>query len=150
VLTAPSAGIVQQLQVTTIGAVVRPADALLVIVPEGTRLVVEANVLNRDAGFVREGQEVRVKLEAFPFTRYGVVSGRLVFLSHDAIEDEELGLVFPARVELAQQSISINGRPRVLTAGMAVTAEIRTGRRRIIEFLLSPIARRVEEAGRER
>jgi hemolysin D len=136
--------------VTTIGAVVRPADALLVIVPEGTRLVVEANVLNRDAGFVREGQDVRVKLEAFPFTRYGVVSGRLVFLSHDAIDDEELGLVFPARIELSQQTITVNGRATLLTAGMAVTAEIKTGRRRIIEFLLSPIARRVEEAGRER
>jgi hemolysin D len=125
-------------------------DALMVIVPEGTRLVVEANVLNRDAGFVREGQDVRVKLEAFPFTRYGIVSGRLVFLSHDAIEHEELGLVFPTRVELAQQSIVVNGRARALTAGMSVTAEIKTGRRRIIEFLLSPIARRVEEAGRER
>ena len=150
ILTAPSAGIVQQVQVTTIGAVVRPADALLVIVPEGTRLVVEANVLNRDAGFVREGQEVRVKLEAFPFTRYGIVSGRLVFLSHDAIEDEELGLVFPARIELSQQSIRVGPRVTPLTAGMSVTAEIKTGRRRIIEFLLSPIARRVEEAGRER
>jgi hemolysin D len=150
VLTAPAAGVVQQLQVTTIGAVVRPADPLLVIVPEGTRLVVEVNVLNRDAGFVREGQEVRVKLEAFPFTRYGVVEGRLTFLSRDAIEDENLGLVFPARVELSQQTISVGGQRRLLTAGMAVTAEIKTGRRRIIEFLLSPIARRVEEAGRER
>lgn len=149
-LTAPSAGIVQQLQVTTIGAVVRPADPLLVIVPEGTRLVVEANVLNRDAGFVREGQAVRVKLEAFPFTRYGVVAGRLTFLSRDAIDDETLGLVFPARVELAQETIRVAGRSTPLTAGMAVTAEIKTGRRRIIEFLLSPIARRVEEAGRER
>ena len=84
------------------------------------------------------------------FTRYGIVSGRLVFLSHDAIEAEELGLVFPARVELSQQTITVNGRATPLTAGMAVTAEIKTGRRRIIEFLLSPIARRVEEAGRER
>ncbi|HCK83395.1 MAG TPA: HlyD family type I secretion periplasmic adaptor subunit, partial [Hyphomonadaceae bacterium] len=150
ILTAPSSGIVQQVQVTTVGAVVRPADPLLVIVPEGTRLVVEANVLNRDAGFVREGQEVRVKLEAFPFTRYGIVTGRLVFLSRDAIEDEELGLVFPARIELSRQTIRVGARATQLTAGMAVTAEIRTGRRRIIEFLLSPIARRVEEAGRER
>jgi hemolysin D len=87
VLRAPSAGVVQQMQVHTIGAVVRPADPLLVVVPEGTTLVVEANVLNRDAGFVREGQAVRVKLEAFPFTRYGVVEGRLVFVSRDAGAD---------------------------------------------------------------
>jgi hemolysin D len=149
-LTAPATGIVQQLQVHTVGGVVRPADALLVIVPDGSMLVVDAMVLNRDAGFVREGQEVRVKLEAFPFTRYGVVEGRLTFLSRDAIQDENLGLVFPARVELRQFSINVGGRATPLTAGLAATAEIRTGRRRIIEFLLSPLQRRVEEAGRER
>lgn len=107
-------------------------------------------VMNRDAGFVREGQEVRVKLEAFPFTRYGVVQGRLTFLSRDAVQDENMGLVFPARVELQQFSINVNGRATPLTAGLAATAEIRTGRRRIIEFLLSPLQRRVEEAVRER
>ncbi|MBY0563953.1 MAG: HlyD family secretion protein [Hyphomonadaceae bacterium] len=107
-------------------------------------------VLNRDVGFVREGQDVRVKLEAFPFTRYGVVEGGLTFLSRDAIQDENLGLVFPARVELSQFSISVDGRAQALSAGLAVTAEIKTGRRRIIEFLLSPLQRRVEEAGRER
>jgi hemolysin D len=149
-LTAPAAGIVQQLQVHTVGAVVRPADALLVIVPDGSTLVVDTMVLNRDAGFVREGQAVRVKLEAFPFTRYGVVDGTLTFLSRDAIQDENLGLVFPARVELSQFSINVGGRATPLSAGLAATAEIRTGRRRIIEFLLSPLQRRVQEAGRER
>lgn len=128
----------------------RPADPLLVIVPDGSTLVVDAMVMNRDAGFVREGQEVRVKLEAFPFTRYGVVQGRLTFLSRDAVQDENMGLVFPARVELQQFSINVNGRATPLTAGLAATAEIRTGRRRIIEFLLSPLQRRVEEAVRER
>jgi hemolysin D len=150
VLTAPATGFVQQLQVHTIGAVVRPADPLLVIVPEGSSFVVEASVLNRDAGFVREGQPVRVKLEAFPFTRYGVVDGTLAFLSRDAVQDEEQGLVFPARVELSRFTINVDGRSRPLSAGMSVTAEIKTGRRRIIELLLSPLQRRVEEAGRER
>ena len=149
-LTAPAAGTVQQLQVHTVGAVLRPADPLLVIVPDGSTLVVDAMVMNRDAGFVHEGQDVRVKLEAFPFTRYGVVQGRLTFMSHDAIQDENLGLVFPTRVELQQFSINVNGHATPLTAGLAATAEIKTGRRRIIEFLLSPLQRRVEEAGRER
>lgn len=150
ILRAPTNGVVQQLQVHTIGGVVRPADPLLTVVPDGSTLIVEANVLNRDAGFVHEGQQVRVKLEAFPFTRYGVVDGRLTFLSHDAIQDEHQGLVFPARVELSQFAINVGGRPMPLTAGLAATAEIKTGQRRIIEFLLSPLARRVEEAGRER
>ncbi|MET0182906.1 MAG: hypothetical protein ABW199_08490 [Caulobacterales bacterium] len=101
-------------------------------------------------GFVREGQHVRVKLEAFPFTRYGVVDGHLTFMSRDAVQDENLGLIFPARVELSQFAINVGERRVPLTAGMAVNAEIKTGRRRIIEFLLSPLARRVEEAGRER
>ena len=73
-----------------------------------------------------------------------------VLLSRDAVQDENLGLVFPARVELRQFSINVNGHATPLTAGLAATAEIRTGRRRIIEFLLSPLQRRVEEAGRER
>lgn len=150
VLTAPASGIVQQLQVHTIGAVVRPADPLLVIVPDGSTLVVDAMVLNRDIGFVREGQNVRVKLEAFPFTRYGVVDGRLALLSRDAVQDENLGLVFPARVELERFSLNVDGRTTPISAGMAVTAEIKTGRRRVIEFLLSPLQRRVGEAGRER
>jgi hemolysin D len=93
---------------------------------------------------------VRVKLEAFPFTRYGVVEGQLTFLSRDAIQDENQGLVFPARVELSQFAINVDGRAQALSAGLAVTAEIKTGRRRIIEFLLSPLQRRIEEAGRER
>jgi hemolysin D len=121
------------------------------LAPRGSTLVVDANVLNRDVGFVHEGQAVRVKLEAFPFTRYGVVSGRLRFLSHDAVQDEKLGLIFPARVELSQFAVRVSTRETIpLTAGMAVSAEIKTGRRRIIEYLLSPLARRVEEAGRER
>lgn len=107
-------------------------------------------VLNRDAGFVREGQQARMKLEAFPFTRYGVVGGTLTFMSRDAVQGENPGLVFPARGELSQFAINVDGRATPLTAGLAATAEIKTGRRRIIEFLLSPLQRRFEEAGWER
>jgi hemolysin D len=150
-LTAPADGVVQQLQVNTIGAVVKPADPILVVVPEGATLFVEANVLNRDIGFVREGQDVRVKLEAFPFTRYGVVDGKLAILSRDAVQDEKLGLVFPARIELSKFTVSVGkGKSTAMSPGMAVSAEIRTGQRRIIEFLLSPLSRNIQEAGRER
>ncbi len=109
-LRAPADGVVQQVQVHTIGAVVRPADALMIVVPDGARLILEANVLNRDIGFMREGQDVRVKFEAFPFTRYGVIDGRLVFVSRDAVNDENLGLVFPSRVELSRTALSVDGR----------------------------------------
>jgi hemolysin D len=150
VLTSPIDGTVTQLSVHTLGAVVKPADALLVIVPKGEELIVEAMVLNKDIGFVREGQPAQVKLEAFPFTRYGIVTGTVERIGRDAIEHKELGLVFPCLVKLSRSYIEIaNGRVP-LSPGYAATAEIHTNDRRIIEFLLSPLSRRLQEAGRER
>lgn len=149
-LAAPEDGVVQQFQISTIGGVVKPADPLMVVVPRGAELIVEAQVLNRDAGFVHEGQAVEVKLEAYPFTRFGVVPGRVEHISRDAVEVEDVGLVFPARVRLERPWIVVNGRREALSPGLSATAEIKTGERRIIEYLLSPLAKRVQEAGRER
>lgn len=150
VLTSPIDGTVAQLAVHTLGGVVKPADALLVIVPKGAELLVEAMVLNRDIGFVHEGQRAEVKLEAFPFTRYGVVTGTVERISRDAIENKEMGLVFPCLVKLSRADIAIGATRVALAPGFAATAEIKTGRRRIIEYLLSPLSRRLQEAGRER
>jgi hemolysin D len=150
VLTSPIDGVVAQLSVHTLGAVVKPADALLTIVPKGEELIVEALILNKDIGFVRAGQRAEVKLEAFPFTRYGVIEGTVESISRDSVENKELGLVFPCLVKLAQAHIRIGGKPIALEPGFSATAEIRTGERRIIEFLLSPLSRRLQEAGRER
>lgn len=150
VLRAPVNGVVQQLQVHTIGGVVKPADALMVLVPHDGELVVDAMLPNRDAGFVRDGQPVEVKLEAYPFTRYGVVDGIVETVGRDAVQTEKEGLRYPARVRLLQPWIEVDGRRRALAPGLAATAEIKTGDRRIIEYLLSPLSRRVQEAGRER
>jgi hemolysin D len=150
VLTSPIDGVVAQLGVHTIGAVVRPADALLAIVPRGEELVVEAMVLNKDIGFVHEGQPVELKFQAYPFTRYGVVSGTVETLSSDAVDNEDLGLVFPCQVRIEQPWLQVDSKRVVLAAGLAATAEIKTGERRIIEYLLSPLSRRLQEAGRER
>ncbi|MEZ5892452.1 MAG: HlyD family type I secretion periplasmic adaptor subunit [Parvularculaceae bacterium] len=149
-LKSPIDGVVQQLAVHTIGAVVKPADPLMVIVPGEGELVVEAMILNKDIGFVEEGDAVEVKLEAFPFTKYGVIDGVLEGISNDAIQDEKLGLVYQGRVKLARQTIRINGRDVSLSSGMSVTVEIKTGTRRIIEFVLSPLLRYRDEAFRER
>jgi hemolysin D len=150
VLSAPEAGVIQQLQIHTIGGVVKPADPLMVLVPSGGNLVVEVMVLNSDAGFVRPGQRVEIKLEAYAFTRYGVIDGEIERISSDAVQDENLGLVYPARVRLDRNWIRVDGVRRSLAPGLAATVEIKTGRRRIIEYLLSPLLRRVKEAGRER
>jgi membrane fusion protein, hemolysin D len=150
VLTSPIDGTVAQLAVHTLGAVVKPADPLLVIVPRGEELIVEAMVLNKDIGFVHEGQRVEVKLEAFPFTRYGIVAGEVERISRDSVDDEKLGLVFPCLVTLSRSYIEIGAQRVALAPGFAATAEIKTGQRRIIEYLLSPLSRRLQEAGRER
>ncbi|UDF32053.1 UNVERIFIED_ORG: HlyD family type I secretion periplasmic adaptor subunit (plasmid) [Roseateles sp. XES5] len=162
-LRAPVAGTVQQLVISTLGGVVQEAQPLMVIVPDGTEIEVEAQVMNRDIGFVQEGQSVRVKLEAFPFTEHGLIPGVVETISRDAIDlsqqgpqrDEkgrpvQPGLVYSARIRLLENSIRVRGRNQELGPGLSVQAEIKTGERRIIQYLLSPITQALDEAGRER
>ena len=131
-LTAPVDGVVQQLAVHTIGGVVTPAQALMVITPSDYQAEIEA------------------QLDTFPFTRYGTIPGTVSFVSSDAVQDEKRGLVFQARVKLDKPAIRVDEREVSLTPGMAVTAEIATARRRIIEFFLDPIRRTAAEALIER
>lgn len=149
-LRAPVAGTVQQLAVHTLGGVVTPAQPLLAVVPSEEALEVEATILNKDIGFVRTGQPVTVKVESFPYTRYGYLTGRVVSVSHDAMQDEKLGLVFPVRVKLDKASLQIDGVSVRLSAGMNLSAEIKTGKRRVIDYLLSPLQQHTTESLRER
>lgn len=149
-LRAPVDGTVQQLAIHTVGGVVTPAQALLAVVPSEDALEVEATVLNKDIGFVRPGQRVTVKVESFPYTRYGYLEGVVETVSHDAAQDENLGLVFPARVKLADAGLLIDGVTVTLTPGMNLSVEIKTGKRRVIDYLLSPLRRQGSEALRER
>ncbi len=148
-LVAPVAGTVQQLAVHTVGDVVQTGERLMIVVPDGTTLEVEAMLPNKDNGFVHAGQSARIKVEAFPFTRYGLIEGTVRSVSNDAVALDE-GLVFPVRIAVKRDTIMAHGRHMKLTPGMAVTAEIRTGDRRIIDYLLSPLARYADEAMRER
>lgn len=150
VLRAPVDGVVQQLNVHTLGGVVTPAQALMVIVPAHAELEAEINVLNKDIGFVIAGQSAEIKIDSFPFTKYGTINGRLLYISQDAVQDETLGLVFPARVQLARSDILVGDKLVQLSAGMSVIAEIKTSQRRVIEYLLSPLQQYQSEALRER
>ena len=150
VLTAPVDGEVQQLAVHTIGGVIKPGDPLMVIVPLDQALEVEALVLNKDIGFVREGHASTVKVDAFPFTRYGVIEGEVTSVSDDAMQDERLGLVYAAHVKLQRSAMNIDGKSVQLSPGMAVSVEVKTGKRRVAEYLLSPVAQRTSESMRER
>ncbi len=149
-ITAPVTGTVQELAVHTLGAVVAPAQALLKIVPEQAAIEVEALLPNRDIGFVNEGQLAEVKIDTFNFTKYGLIDAELVNISNDAVEDQQLGWVFKLRLQLEQDSIAVEDKWVKLSPGMATTAEIKTGKRRLIEFFLSPLLRYRQESVRER
>jgi hemolysin D len=149
-LTAPVDGTVQQLAVHTIGGVVTPAQPLMTIVPANSPIEIEAYVSNQDIGFVRKGQQVEVKIETFSFTKYGTVKGEVISVSSDAIKDEKLGLVFATRVRLDRNVIVVDGNQVKLSPGMAVTVEIKTTQRRVIEYFLDPLMRHTSESLRER
>jgi hemolysin D len=149
-LASPVDGTVQQLSVHTVGGVVSEAQPLMVIVPVGSAVEVDVAIENKDVGFIRPGQVAQVKLETFPFTRYGTVPGTVRFVSQDAVMNEKRPSVFQARLALDKSSITVDERVVALTAGMAVQAEIRTGGRRVIEFLLEPLRATAQQAIREK
>ncbi|GKS57865.1 HlyD family type I secretion periplasmic adaptor subunit [Nitrospira sp.] len=151
-LTSPIDGVVQQLAVHTVGGVVTPAQPLLIVVPQDHPVEVEAQVENKDVGFVQEGQSVEIKVETFPFTLYGTISGRVLSVSDDAVplDKQSGGLVYATRVSLDRSTLQVEGRHVHLSPGMAVAVEIKTGQRRIVEYLLSPLLKSVKESLHER
>lgn len=149
-IVAPVDGVVQQLQVHTIGGVVEPAQQLMQVVPDGAAVEIEAKILNKDIGFVREGQDAVIKMEAFPFTRYGTLDGQVTEVSDDAIEDEKQGLLFTARIAVPDARLQVDDKILPLSPGMLASVEIKTGSRTLMEYILSPIMKATNEAGRER
>jgi hemolysin D len=147
---APTDGIVQQNVIHTVGAVVAAGQQLMVVVPSSGKLEGEVWIENKDVGFVQSGQTAELKVESFPFTRYGTVPGTVVSVSPDAVSKENAGLLYVARVEMLRDTMDVDGGPVRLIPGMAIAAEIQLGRRRVIEFFLSPLLKRTYEALRER
>lgn len=173
-LTASISGAVQQLAITTIGQVVTTGQPLMTIVPSASTVEVEARVLNKDIGFVKIGQSAYLKLDAFPFSRFGVVSAKVEKISREAIEDREAqalsdvsssarpqqggvlnstaaqNLVYVVTLGLPKTHIQTDGGDAILTPGMTGTIEIKTGERRAIDFILSPLREMVSETAHER
>lgn len=149
-LASPVNGTVQQLAIHTPGGVVTPAQALMVIVPDDAAVTAEVIIDNKDVGFVREGQDAEVKLETFPFTRYGTVPAQVTTIAADAVNDEKRGPIFPATLVLARSAIDVDGKRIRLSPGMALSAEIKTGKRRLIEYLLSPVQHAASSSLKER
>jgi hemolysin D len=170
-LRAPIDGTVQQMHIVTAGAVVTPAQQLLSVVPDDDKVEVEAVLENRDIGFVEAGQRVELKVDAFPFTRYGLLGGKVISIDRDAeaapvnpngvhgterqadeidrVEASER-LRYTVHIGIEPGSLDIDGKPAALLPGMSVKAEVLTGKRRIIDFLLAPLREHVHDAMRER
>ncbi|MCL2459089.1 MAG: HlyD family type I secretion periplasmic adaptor subunit [Desulfobulbus sp.] len=149
-LTAPVDGTVQQLAVHAVGGVVPAAQQIMLIVPKEDKVEVEAFLENKDIGFVALNQRAAVKIDAFEYTKYGTVPGSVSHVSHDAIEDEKKGLIYAVRVLLDQSTLMVDGQEMPLSPGMSVNVEIKTGERRVIEYVLSPVLRHQRESLNER
>jgi hemolysin D len=149
-LTAPSDGIVQQLAVTTVGGVIKPAEPILYIVPKDAVLEVEGLLLNRDRGTIKVGDEAQIKVDAYPFTKYGTIPAKVTLISSDSIEHEKLGPVFKIKAEMERSTIKMQDKDVQLGAGMTVTLEIKADERRVIRYILGPVLEGLQEAGREK
>lgn len=172
-LRSPIDGTVQASSITSVGQVVTVGQDVMRVVPEGSTLELEVYALNKDIGFIKVDQDAVVKLDAFPFTRYGTIPARVTKIATDAIPEPDAArregdaaarqgdtafggaermqnLVFPVTLSLEADSIAADGRDIKLTAGMAATAEVRTGERRILEYVFSPLVEVAEQAMRER
>lgn len=150
ILYAPVTGTVKGLVANTVGGVVEPAQVLMELVPLGEILEVEAFISNQDIGYVQAGQSAEVKIHTFPFTKYGVIDATVENVAEDATVDEKLGLIYRTKLVLDKNTILVDGKEVPLLPGMAVSAEIATDQRRLIEFFLAPLLRMKDESLRER
>lgn len=122
----------------------------MIIVPKDAQVSAQVVIDNKDIGLVNAGQVAQIKLETFPYERYGVVEESVKGVTADAVNDDARGAIFPATLTLEQASIDVEGKRINLSPGMNVTAEIKSGKRREIEYLLIPVQRAVGESSKER
>lgn len=149
-IKAAENGTIYNLKNTNSGKVVQSGEVIMELIPDNTPLEVESKVLNRDIGFVSVGQKVKVKLDSFKFTKYGYIEGEITNIEKASILDEELGEIYPVIIELSTDKMKINGRQVKLIPGMTCSVDIKIGKRRLIEYIISPMIRYKDEALREK
>jgi hemolysin D len=162
-LRAPQSGIVKDLSTSTVGTVVQPGQVVMTVVPKDEPLLAEVNLRNEDVGFIREGQNVKIKFAAYPFQKYGMLEGAVKLVGPDASSPQDQGQrlgqaassatpqTFRALVALQRQALrSPSGELLKLNSGMQVSAEIHQSQRSVLEYLLSPVQKVRHEAARER
>ena len=138
-LISPVDGTIQTIAVKTVGGVVTSAQSVIAIIPDNAELIAEAEVLNKDIGFIFVGQEASLKIDAFSFQKYGTIKGEVIYISPNAIENDSKGLVYPVKIAFNAESFNVNNKNVDIVSGMSGTAEIKLEDRPIIEFFLEPI-----------
>jgi hemolysin D len=149
-LRSPVDGTVQQLTLFTVGGVVQAAQPIMSIVPKNSGVMVQADLKDKDVGFVNEGQVAEIKVDAFEYTKYGTIPAHVVHISRDAIQDDKKGLIYEVLVGMDRSTIVVDGHVERLSAGMSVNVAIKTGQRRIISYVLSPLIRHAKDSLNER
>lgn len=144
-IIAPLDGYVGKLLVHTEGGVVTPAEKLISIIPMNAPLIIKATVLNKDIGFIKIGMASAIKIDTFSFQKYGSLEGRVEIIGRDAIDDEKLGPVYEIKIIPKETTLRVEGEDKPIEPGMSVTAEIKVGKRRIIEFFIYPLIKYMDE-----
>jgi len=143
-------GTIYNLTNSNSGKVVQSGEVIMELIPKNAPLEVEAKVLNRDIGFIQDGQKVKVKLDSFKFTKYGYIEGTIINIEKSSILDENLGEIYPVIIELSTDKMKIDGKYMQLMPGMTCSVDIKIGKRRLIEYIISPMVRYQDEALREK
>lgn len=144
-IIAPVDGYIGKLLVHTVGGVVTPAEKLVTLIPKGVPLIIKATVLNQDIGFITKEMDVAVKIDTFDFQKYGLVNGKVKHIADDAIEDEKLGPVYEIAITPSATTLKGEGKTLSIHPGMSVTAELKVGKRRVIEFFIYPMIKYLDE-----
>ncbi len=144
-ITAPVDGYIGKLLVHTVGGVVTPAEKLVTLIPKNVPLIIKATVQNQDIGFITKSMDVAVKIDTFDFQKYGLINGKVKHIADDAIEDEKLGPVYEIAIAPTNTTLKVEGKNLPITAGMSVTAELKVGKRRVIEFFIYPMIKYLDE-----
>lgn len=145
IISSPVDGYVGKLLINTQGSAINAGEALISIIPSDENLIIKANVLNKDIGFLELHQKVAIKIDTFNFQKYGKLDGELIHISNDSIKDEKLGEIYEIKVNPLQNSLLIDGQEKPIEPGMSVVAEIKVGKRRVIELFIYPIIRYLDE-----
>ena len=143
-------GIIFNLTNTNSGRVVQSGEVIMELIPDSSPLEVKTKVLNRDIGFINLGQKVKVKLDTFKFTKYGYIEGTVINIEQASILDENLGEVYPVTIQLSTNIMKVEDKYIKLMPGMTCTVDVKIGKRRLIEYIISPMIRYKDEALREK